>query len=190
MKNLRMMMAAVALLVSLAAGAKGRVLVVYFSHAGDNYAVGNIKVGNTKLVAQYIKEATGADEFEVVAVKSYDMAYEPLTRLAKQEQQRGEKPAFKGAVKNIGQYDTIFIGTPIWWGTFPQVMFTFFDKYNLNGKTLIPFATHEGSGMGRTVSDLQRLYPRAKVDKGIAIYGHDAKSSKARVLKWLKKFGF
>ena len=67
------------------------------------------------------------------------MPYDALTKLAKEEAEKGEKPAFKGEVKNIDQYDTVFIGGPIWWGTYPQVMFTFFDKYDLNGKTIIPF---------------------------------------------------
>ncbi len=76
----------------------GKVLVVFFSHAGDNYAVGNIKVGNTKKIADIIAEKTGADQFEIVAEKNYDMAYGPLTELAKKEQQNGELPAFKGEV--------------------------------------------------------------------------------------------
>ena len=115
----------------------GKVLIVFFSHAGENYAVGNVKVGNTKLVADEIQKVTGGDEFEIVAEKNYDMPYDELTKLAKEETEKGEKPAFKGEVKNIDDYDTIFIGGPVWWGTYPRVMFTFFDKYDLNGKTII-----------------------------------------------------
>lgn len=169
---------------------KGKALVVFFSHAGDNYAVGDIKVGNTKIVADYIAEMTGADQFEVVCVKDYNLAYRPLCDLAKKEQEEGELPGFKGEVANIGQYDTIFIGSPVWWGTWPQVMFTFFSRYDLNGKTLIPFTTHEGSGLGRCVTDLKAAYPEAVVKGQFSIYGHDVRTGKARVEKWLKGLGY
>lgn len=170
----------------------GKVLVVFFSHPGDNYAVGNIKVGNTKKIADLIVRETGADAFEVVAEKSYDMAYKPLTELAKREQQDGELPAFKGEVEDINRYDTVFIGGPIWWGTYPQVLFTFFSKYDLNGKTLIPFTTHEGSGLGRCAEDLKKAYPRATVLQGLAVRGTDAQSGKAdkKVEQWLEELGF
>lgn len=167
-----------------------KAIVIYFSHAGENYSVGNIKEGNTKLVADMICEQTGADRFEIVAEKSYDMAYAPLCDLAKEEQQKGELPAFKGGIDNIDDYDTIFIGGPIWWGTYPQVMFTFFSKYDLNGKTIIPFTTHEGSGLGSAVSDLKKAYPNATFKDALSIYGHDVRTSgKKSVEGWLKKLG-
>lgn len=169
---------------------QGRVLIVFFSHAGENYSVGNVKVGNTKLVADEIQRVTGGDEFEIVAEKSYDMGYDELTKLAQEEVQKGEKPAFKGEVKNIGQYDTVFIGGPIWWGTFPRVMFTFFDKYDLNGKTIIPFSTHEGSGLGSIVEDLKKAYPKASFGKAFSIYGHETRKDLSKVDQWLKGLGY
>lgn len=170
----------------------GKALVVFFSHAGDNYAVGNVKVGNTKKIADFIAEKTGADVFEIVADKNYDMAYTPLTELAKKEQQDGELPSFKGEIENIYQYQTIFIGGPVWWGTYPQVMFTFFKQYDLNGKTILPFTTHEGSGLGNCVEDVKTAYPNATVMEGLAIRGKDAQEGKAndRVTEWLQKAGF
>lgn len=168
----------------------GKVLIFYFSHAGENYGVGNIEVGNTKIVAGYIKEITGGDEFEIVAEKSYDMPYSQLIKIAKQETNSGELPAFKGEVTDIGQYDTIFIGGPIWWGTYPQVMFTFFQKYDLNGKTIFPFVTHEGSGLANTVEDLKEQYPQADIKEGFAIYGHEVRQGKEKVVKWLKSLGY
>ena len=162
-----------------------KVLIVFFSHAGENYSVGNVKVGNTKLVADEIQKRTGGDEFEIVAEKSYDMPYSQLIEIAKEE-----KPAFKGEVKNIEQYDTIFIGGPIWWGTYPQVMFTFFEKYDLNGKIIIPFTTHEGSGLANTVEDVKRAYPKAKVVEGFAVYGHEVRESMQKVDLWLKGLGY
>ena len=167
-----------------------KVLIVFFSHAGENYSVGNVKVGNTKLVADEIKKRTGGDEFEIVAEKSYDMPYNKLVEVAREETQRGEKPAFKGEVKNIEMYDTIFIGGPIWWGTYPQVMFSFFDKYDLNGKTIIPFTTHEGSGLANTVADVKRAYPKAKGMEGFAVYGHEVRTDMSKVNTWLNGLGY
>lgn len=191
MKTLKSILTAALLLISMSAFAqKSKAIVIFFSHAGENYSVGNIEVGNTKIVADYITEVTGADQFEVVAVKSYDMPYNELIDVAKKEQQAGEKPAFKGKIDNLADYDIVFVGTPIWWGTFPQVMFTFFDKYDLSGKKVYPFSTHEGSGLGSIVRDLRRIYPKADIQKGFSIYGHDVRTGKDKVTKWLSGIGF
>ena len=169
---------------------KAKVLIVFFSHAGENYNVGNIKVGNTKLVADEIQKVTGGDEFEIVADKNYDLPYNDLVNVAKEETEKGEKPSFKGEVKNIDDYDTVFIGGPIWWGTYPRVMFTFFDKYDLNGKTIIPFSTHEGSGLGSVVEDLKTLYPNATFKEAFSIYGTETRKDLSKVDKWLKRLDF
>ena len=169
---------------------KAKVLIVFFSHAGENYNVGNIKVGNTKLVADEIQKITGGDEFEIVANKNYDLPYNDLVNVAKEETEKGEKPSFKGEVKNIDDYDTVFIGGPIWWGTYPRVMFTFFDKYDLNGKTIIPFSTHEGSGLGSVVEDLKTLYPNATFKEAFSIYGTETRKDLSKVDKWLKRLDF
>ena len=191
MKTLKSILTAALLLISMSAFAqKSKAIVIFFSHAGENYSVGNIEVGNTKIVADYITEVTGADQFEVVAVKSYDMPYNKLIDVAKKEQQAGEKPAFKGKIDNLADYDIVFVGTPIWWGTFPQVMFTFFDTYDLSGKKVYPFSTHEGSGLGSIVRDLRRIYPKADIQKGFSIYGHDVRTGKDKVTKWLAGIGF
>ena len=165
-------------------------MIIFFSHAGENYSVGNIEVGNTKIVADYITEMTGADQFEIVAEKSYDMPYSQLIKLAQDEERNGEFPAYKGQPQDLSQYDTIFIGGPIWWGTYPRVMFTFFRDNDLNGKTLIPFTTHEGSGLGNVVSDVRKAYPNATITGQFSIAGHDVRSGKARVQRWLNGLGY
>lgn len=170
--------------------AMGKSIVIFFSHAGDNYSVGNIKVGNTKIVADYISELTGADQFEIVTHKYDGMAYKPLCDLAKEEQRNGELPPFEGQPGDLSQYDTVFIGGPVWWGTYPQVMFTFFKKYDLNGKTIIPFTTHEGSGLGSCVKDVKKAYPKATITGEFSMYGHDVRNGRDSVEKWLKKIGF
>jgi flavodoxin len=166
-----------------------KALVIFFSHAGENYSVGNIEVGNTKIVADYISGITGADQFEIVAEKDYDMPYMDLIQVAKEEANKGELPAYKGDV-DVAPYDVIFIGGPIWWGTYPQVMFTFFKDHDLSGKTIFPFTTHEGSGLASTVRDVKKAWPKADVKDGFAIYGHEVRTGRAKVEKWLKALGW
>lgn len=168
---------------------ESKALVIFFSHAGENYSVGNIKVGNTKIVADYICEITGADQFEIVAEKNYDMPYMDLIKIAQDEAKKGELPAYKGDV-DVAPYDVIFIGGPIWWGTYPQVMFSFFKDHDLSGKTVIPFTTHEGSGLASTVRDVKKAWPKATVKDGFSIYGHEVRTGRAKVEQWLKSLGY
>ncbi|MBQ6047531.1 MAG: flavodoxin [Bacteroidales bacterium] len=165
-------------------------IVIFFSHAGDNYSVGNIEVGNTKIVADYISEITGADQYEIVTHKYDGMAYTPLINLAKKEAADGELPPYEGAAPDLSQYDTVFIGGPVWWGTYPQVMFTLFRDIDLSGKTVIPFTTHEGSGLANCVNDVKKAFPKATVTKGFSIFGHEVRTGKAKVEKWLKGLGY
>ncbi len=161
-------------------------IVIFFSHAGDNYSVGNIEVGNTKIVADYISEIKGADQFEIITHKYDGMAYMPLIELAKEEANKGELPPYEGTAPDLSQYDTVFIGGPVWWGTYPQVMFTLFKDINLDGKTVIPFTTHEGSGLASCASDVKKAFPKAKVTGEFSIYGHEVRTGRAKVEKWLK----
>ena len=161
-------------------------IVIFFSHAGDNYSVGNIEVGNTKIVADYISEIKGADQFEIVTHKYDGMAYTPLINLAKEEANKGELPPYEGTAPDLSQYDTVFIGGPVWWGTYPQVMFTLFKDINLDGKTVIPFTTHEGSGLASCANDVRKAFPKAKVTGEFSIYGHEVRTGKAKVERWLK----
>lgn len=165
-------------------------IVIFFSHAGDNYAVGDIKVGNTKIVADYITEITGADQFEIVTHKYDGLGYNPLIEIAKEESNSGELPPYEGKAPDLSQYDTVFIGGPVWWGTYPQVMFTLFKDINLDGKTVYPFTTHEGSGLASCVSDLKSAFPEADVQKGFSIYGHEVRTGKKSVENWLKCLGY
>ena len=160
-------------------------IVIFFSHAGDNYAVGNIEVGNTKIVADYISEITGADQYEIVTHKYDGMAYKPLIELAQEEADNGELPPYEGEAPDLSQYDIVFIGGPVWWGTYPQVMFTLFRDINLDGKTVIPFTTHEGSGLANCVSDVKAAFPGATVKGEFAIYGHEVRTGRAKVEKWI-----
>ena len=133
---------------SLAEGA----LVTYFSHAGENYNVGVIEEGNTAKLAKVIAEQTGADLFEIVPVVDYPQSYDECLEVATAEQREGARPEYVGDVENWDQYDTIFIGYPIWWGEIPNIVYTFMENHDFAGKTVIPFNTHEGSGQSSGTS--------------------------------------
>ena len=173
------------------------VLVVYFSRTGEQYNVGEIDKGNTALVAEMIAEETGADVFEILPEEDYyPYTYAELTDVAKQEQKENARPAYAGEVPDLEQYTTIFIGAPVWWGDWPMIMYTFFEENAdaLAGKTLIPFSTHEGSGLSGFDSKLSSACPDSTVGEGLAIKGSDAQNEqddvKNTVNEWLSELGF
>ena len=171
-----------------------KILVVYFSRTGEEYGLGNITKGNTAIVAEYIAKKTSADTFEVKPATPYPDAYEPCTELAKQELESNARPAFAANVDSLAQYDTIFLGYPIWWGALPRVMMTFLESNDFSGKTIIPFCTHGGSGLAGTEREIVDACPNAKVLSGLAIVGKSAQNDSAAVQKdvdsWLKDLGY
>lgn len=173
---------------------KGKKLVVFFSHTGENYNVGHIEKGNTHIIADMIADATGADRFEIEPEKSYPTDYGECIDVAKREKQSGARPAIKGDV-NVEEYDVIFIGYPNWWGEVPMCVYTFIESHDWAGKTVIPFITHEGSGMGGTDRKIAAACKGADVavGKGLAIQGKVAqeKQDNARksVNNWLEGLG-
>ena len=118
---------------------KGRALVVYYSRADENSGVGYIEKGNTKILAEFIAKATGADMFEIVPAKPYPKQYKPATEVAKKEKEENARPEIVGTMPDVSKYDVIFFGYPIWWHDLPMVCYTFFDKVKLEGKTVAPF---------------------------------------------------
>lgn len=168
-----------------------KTLIVYFSKRGVNYKQGVIDKGNTEIIAEYIEELTGADVFRIIPEKDYEKIdnYDELVELTRIEHENNERPTFQGEISDIEQYETIFIGSPIWWYTFPQVIYTFLDRYDLNGKNIVPFTTHEGSGLADVVDVLRNYYPKAKIVEGLAIRGRDARKSKEKVTEWLNEIG-
>lgn len=167
-----------------------KILTVYYSRKGENYwngSIKNLKKGNTERVAEFIKKAVGGDIFEVDSVKTYDADYNKCIQEAKAELQSKERVAVKSYLENLEDYDTIFVGYPNWWGTMPMVMFTFLEHYNLSGKTIIPFCTNEGSGMGKSESDLKNICKGAVIKKRLSIHGAEAENSENKVTDWAKK---
>ncbi|MCR4990472.1 MAG: flavodoxin [Lachnospiraceae bacterium] len=173
------------------------ILVVYFSRTGEQYTVGVIDKGNTSIVAEMISEETGADLFEVIPEEDhYPMTYSELTDVAKQEQNDNARPAYAKDVPDLLQYSTIFIGAPVWWGDWPMIMYTFFENNaeGLSGKTLIPFSTHEGSGLSGFDKKLSSACPYAAVIDGLAIRGSDCQndqdSVRKKVSEWVTGLGY
>lgn len=176
-----------------AAPAGKRALVVYFSRADENYVVGNVEKGNTRILAEMIAEATGADTFEIKPAKPYPKEYTPATEVAKQEKDDNARPEIVGTMPDVSGYDVVFVGYPIWWGDLPMPCYTFFDKVKLEGKTIAPFCTHEGSGLSGTDSNIANA-TKAKVTEALVMKGSVAQNSrdeaKKEVTDWLKKLGY
>ena len=156
-------------------------LVVYFS-----------VYGTAKIVAEEIAKQTGADLAEIEPVAPYDSNrdhYNALARLAKKERDENQRPAIRNEI-DIESYDRIYIGYPMWWYTFPMIIYTFFDRYDFSGKTIIPFNTHMGSGDGGTYDTIRKLEPKAKVLTGLPVEMRDAENGPvAAVEKWLDSLG-
>lgn len=167
-----------------------KTLVIYSSFIGEQYSVGVIEKGNTEIVADMIIEQLGADRYKVEPkVDNYPKdSYKRLTEIASEELHNNARPEIKDITFDISNYDTIFIGAPVWWGDFPMIMYTLFEKVDMNGKTIVPFSTHGGSGLSGFDTKLKRLYPNANVTKGLAITGTDAQNKKDDVRKEVDNF--
>ena len=167
-----------------------KVLVVFFSRTGENYAVGNIEKGNTHIIAEMIAKESGGKLFRIETVKPYPDEYKACVEVAKAEKESNARPEIKGDVK-VEDYDIIFLGYPNWWGDMPMAVYTFIEKHNWNGKTVVPFCTHEGSGLSGTERKLKDACKGATVSAGLAIKGTTAQNSQPQTLKtvqtWLLK---
>ncbi len=170
-----------------------KILVLYFSRTGEEYNVGTITKGNTEIVAEMIAQKVGGDLFEVKPAKPYPNEYQACTEIAKTELESNARPAFEKNIDNLAQYDTIFIGYPIWWSALPRVMMTFLESNDFSGKKIIPFCTHGGSGLAGTEREIKDACPNSEVLSGLAIVGKTAQNDSAAVEKdveaWLKTLG-
>jgi flavodoxin len=164
-------------------------LIAYYSRKGNNYVGGNIinlPIGNTEVIAKKIKGFLGGDLFEINTIKSYPADYTETTEVAKIELHTNARPELANSVKNFADYDVIYLGYPNWWGTFPMAVFTFLESYDFSGKTIVPFCTHEGSGIGNSERDIKKLCPDAKLLSGIAIRGGSVLKADNLVQDWIK----
>lgn len=167
-------------------------IVVYFSLAGEQYNVGKISEGNTEIIAEMIADETDSDLFRIETVRSYSVDdHRALLDEARTEQRENARPALKSDVQNFERYGTIYIGYPIWWGDIPMPVYTFLESHDWSGKTVVPFATHEGSGLSGTERNIRSSCRNADVLKGLAVRGRTAQTNRASARKevrlWLEQ---
>lgn len=170
-------------------------LVVYFSRAENivfdenvdavtsasiNLDESNNPIGNLRILAEYISEETGAEIFSIRTVETYPTAYKDTTDLATEEKDENARPELVSHIDDMEDYDVIYLGYPNWWGTLPMPVASFLEEYDFAGKTIIPFASHEGSGPGSGVSMIKELCPDSAVLDGFAIKGSEVNTDKAR----------
>ncbi|CDC60913.1 putative uncharacterized protein [Clostridium sp. CAG:417] len=166
-------------------------LVIYFSHTGENYmknGIENIEKGNTEIVAENISHLTGADLFKVEPLKEYPYNYHECCDVAKEELENNSRPEIKNKLENISDYDTIYIGGPVWWSHYPMCMFTCLENLDFTGKTIYPFATNAG-WLGKTFKDIEKLCPNSKIEKEMNIvfesYSDKLKTTEKELNDWI-----
>ena len=162
-----------------AAETTSKSLVVYFSWSG-----------NTENVAKSIQTQTNSDLFEIVPKTPYSDDYNTVVDLAQEEQKNNARPEIADVIENIEQYDVIYVGFPNWWGDMPMILYTFFDTYDLSGKTIAPFCTSGGSGLSNTVNEMKEFEPNATVTNGLHIGSAASSNPDDAVSQWLNEIGF
>lgn len=165
-------------------------LVIYFSHTGENYIDNGIKVlqkGNTEVVAEKISSFTNADLLKVEPINEYPKEYHKCCEVAKTELEKNLRPEIKNEIPDISSYDIIYIGGPVWWSHYPLVLFTLLEKINFTNKIIKPFVSHEESGFGSTIDDINSLCEKGIIKSGLAIRGSEVNSSTKLIESWCKK---
>jgi flavodoxin len=164
-------------------------LIAYFSRKGNNYSSGNIvnlPIGNTEVIAKMIADVTSGDLFCIDTIKPYPEDYGETAKIAEQELRSNARPVLLNHVVDMGGYQVVFIGYPNWCNTMPMAVRTFLEEYDLSGKIIVPFCTHEGSGLGSSVKDIVKLCPSAELMGAIAFHGSDVKKEKKEVERWIQ----
>lgn len=164
-------------------------LIAYYSRKGENYVAGDIvdlSVGNTEVAALMIRTLTGGDLLQIETVQEYPLDYHETTEVAGKELRAKARPALCGLPGDIDGYDVVFLGFPNWWGTPPMAVFTFLESYDFAGKTIVPFCTHEGSGMGHSERDLRAACPGATVLDGLAVRGAEVQGAEPSIKSWIE----
>ena len=169
-----------------------KTLIAYFSRADENYfsgAMRYVKVGNTEIVVNKMKEMFDAAVFKIEMKNPYSPVYMTCIEEAKKDLRAKARPELVHMPESIDEYDTIILAYPNYWGTMPMAVYTFLDAFDFTGKTILPLCTNEGSGMGGSERELKKTCPGANVKSGLPITGSSAESSKPQVEKWLRANG-
>ncbi|MFH2002867.1 MAG: flavodoxin [Planctomycetota bacterium] len=166
------------------------ILIAFYSHSGNNYVGGNIvnlRIGNTEAAAGMIEKLTGGKLFKIDTEKAYSADYTEATEVAQKELRQNARPVLRSKLDKINDCNTVILGYPNWWGTMPMAVCTFLESCDFSGKTILPFCTHEGSGLGRSENDIKRLCPGSKVLSGLSVVGGNVKHAEKDIERWLKK---
>jgi len=165
-------------------------LVIYYSRRGQNYVNGSVKTlarGNAELITEYIKNAVGADVFEVDTVKPYSTDYMTCTEEAKAELRAKARPELKEYLDSVAGYDNIFVVGPNWWGIYPMAMYAQLEKLDFTGKRVHYVVTHEGSGTGGVPKTMKDACKGAIIGESLAVQGGSAPKAEGTVASWAKK---
>jgi len=169
-----------------------KTLIAFFSRADENYFGGSmryVKVGNTEIVCNLMGEMIDADSFKIEMEEPYSPDYMTCIDQAKKDLRAKARPQLTNYLDGIDDYDTIVLAYPNYWGTMPMAVFTFLERYDFTGKTILPLCTNEGSGMGSSERDIPKAAPGAVVKRGLPVNGSRAADSKGIVSEWLKSNG-
>ena len=169
-----------------------KTLIAFFSRADENYfggAMRYVKVGNTEIVVNQMKELIEADIFKIDMKNPYSPVYMTCIEEAKKDLRENARPELTSYLDSIDEYNTIVLAYPNYWGTFPMAVATFLERYDFSGKTILPLCTNEGSGMGSSEGDVRKYAAGADVKSGLAITGSQAANAKASVEKWFSANG-
>ena len=169
-----------------------KTLIAFYSRADENYfggAMRYVKVGNTEIVADLMRELIDADRFKIEMKTPYSPVYMTCIEQAKKDLREKNRPELVSFPESIDGYDTVVLAYPNYWGTMPMAVVTFLERFDFSGKTILPLCTNEGSGMGGSERDIKRTCPGAEVKKGLSITGSQAANSKGSVQKWLSANG-
>ena len=163
-------------------------LVTYFSRSGENYQVGYVNKGSTEIVAEMISLEINSNLFKIEPVVPYPIDYHEMLDVSKNETATNARPEIKYTIDDFDKYDTIFLGYPIWNGTCPMIIRTFIESYDFKDKTIIPFSTHAGSGLGSSVSVLKSELLNARILDGFSILGTKVQNDKEGVRMQIKNY--
>ncbi len=169
-----------------------KTLIAFFSRADENYfggAMKYVKVGNTEIIVNDMKEMISADTFKIEMKEPYSPVYMTCIEEAKRDLRAKARPELVSVPESIDEYDTVILAYPNYWGTMPMAVFTFLEKFDFSGKTIFPLCTNEGSGMGGSERDIKKACPGAAVKKGLSVTGSEAAKAAGRVKKWLAAGG-
>ena len=169
-----------------------KTLIAFFSRADENYfggAMRYVKVGNTEIVCDLIREMIDADVFRIEMKKNYSPVYMTCIEEAKRDLREKARPELVRWPDSIEAYDTVILAYPNYWGTIPMAVATFLEKYDFTGKTILPLCTNEGSGMGGSERTIKQCAPGATVKKGLPVTGSSAANSGEIVKRWLAANG-